>query len=253
MGRYPLLELPHGQLGKFAKPRRVEAIKEAISWHKGPSREAQIATCIFSYTDADGSRWEVVLAKPGKEAFLEKRTNPNDMFPRITRDGIDINYGESFAGIWNELETISKRPDGIYSLELIARFVIACAYMVCHESKVPGVWRISTSPAMLKFYEDLERRAPTTTHIQGHVPMRVFLNMIEAISLQEDVKYFTLGGNRHPGQKGRENNLKTTAGVLRYLCQKESISWLIGGLSRQPPGVLAMTQAEIREYYPPIQ
>ena len=83
--------------------------------------------------------------------------------------------------------------------------------------------------------------------------MRVFLNMIDAIALQEDVKYYTLGGNTHPASAGRENNLKTTAGVIRYLCKKESISWLIGGLSRQPPGVLGMTQAEVRSYFSPIQ
>lgn len=254
MGRYPALELPDGQLGAFAKARRLAAIREAISWPAGPSREQQVSTSLFEHTDVRGFRWQVVLSKPGKEAFLSQRRNVNDMFPRVLRDGTDINYGESFAGIWNELENIRRSPggSGAYALELIARFVIAAAFMVGHQEVEPGIWRISRSPDMQKFYDDLESLVLATTFIQGNVPLRVFVNLIEAIALQEDVKYFTLGNCEYPGQKGRENNLKTTAGVIRYLGGSERISWLVGRLSSQPPGVLNMTQSKIREYFPPL-
>jgi hypothetical protein len=254
MGRYPVLELPEGRLGAFSKPRRLAAILEAISWPVGPSREQQVSTPLFRYTDVRGFDWQVVLSKPGKEAFLDKRRNVNDMFPRVLRDGIDINYGESFSGIWDELENIGRSPggSGAYALELIARFVIAAAYMVGHEEVESGIWRMSSAPAMLKFYDDLESLVLSTTVIQGNVPLRVFLNLIEAISLQEDVKYFTVGGNVFPGPKGRQNNLITTAGVIRYLGGGERISWLVGGLSSQPPGVLNMSQASVRAFYPPL-
>ena len=253
MGRYPILELPEGRLGQFSKQRRLEAINEAISWPKGVSREAQLTTCIFQHTDGDGFKWEVVLAKPGKEAFQEKRRNPNDMFPRITRDGMDINYSESFAGIWNEFESISRTNDGVYALEMISRFVVAAAFMKSHQPDALGNWRVSTGSEMTKFYDDLERRVPCTTYIHGHVPIRVFLNMIDAIGLQEDVKYFTLANNTFPGNKGRVNNLLTTAGVSHFLCRKAPISWLIGGITRNPPGVLPITQGLIREIFPPLQ
>lgn len=254
MGRYPALELPAGKLGAFAKSRRLAAINEAITWPKGPTQDKQVATCIYSYADASGDHWEVLLAKPGKEAFRPKRTNPNDMYPVIRRSGVDIPYGEAFAGIWNEIERVSRRPGGDYACEIISRFVIACAYMVPHEEIAAGsgVWRVASSASMDRVYGDLEIRAPVTTHIQGNVPMRVFLNLIEAIALQEDVKYFTLNGNQLKGNQGRVNNLITTAGVIRYLGGLEQISWLVGGLSRNPPGVLSLSQEQIRTLFPPI-
>ena len=174
------------------------------------------------------------------------------MYPRITRDGIDIPYGESFSGIWNELENISHTSDGKFAVEMIGRFIVAAAYMVSHEEIEPGIWRLSESDSMKKFYDDLERRVRTTTHIQGNIPIRVFLNMVEAIALQEDVKYFTLNGNKYAGNKGRVNNLLTTAGVIRFLSGNAHISWLVGSLSRNPPGVVSMTQDQIREYFKPI-
>ena len=254
MGRYENLELPPGRLGPFAKSRRTAAVIEAISWPTGPSQEAQVATKLFGHVDKDGYSWEVLLSKPGKEAFRQVRTNPNDMLPRITRDGIEIPYGEAFAGIWNEIENISHTSDGKFAIDMIARFVVACAYMVCHEETTTGsgIWRVSNGPAMERFYTDLEGRVRTTTYLQGNIPLRVFLNLIEAIALQEDVKYFTLNGGVIKGGQGRVNNLITTAGVIRYLTGKESISWLVGSLSRNPPGVLSITQDQLREFFPPI-
>jgi len=254
MGRYQVLELPTGKLGPFAKARRLAAINEAINWPAGPTQEEQICTCVYSYDDASGYRWEILLAKPGKEAFRLKRTNPNDMYPIIRRDGLEITYGEAFAGIWNEIERVSQSPGGNHACELISRFVVACAYMVAHEETTPGsgLWRISSDASMQRFYSDLEMRAPMTTYIQGNIPMRVFLNLIEAIALQEDVKYFTMNGNSLKANQGRINNLITTAGVIRFLNRSEPISWLVGGLSRNPPGVLSLSQEDLREFFPPI-
>ena len=254
MGRYPNLELPGGRLGPFAKTRRLAAINEAISWPAGPTLAQQIATCLYTHNDASGYCWEILLAKPGKEAFRTTRTNPNDMYPVIRRNGSVIPYGEAFAGIWNEIERISQSPGGNHACELISRFVIACAYMVSHNETTPGsgVWRISSDASMQRFFSDLEMRAPMTTYIQGNIPMRVFLHLIEAIALQEDVKYFTLNGNKLKANQGRINNLITTAGVIRYLSHLEPISWLVGGLSRNPPGVLSLSQGDLRKYFPPI-
>lgn len=254
MGRYPVLELPAGRLGQYAKPRRTAAVSEAISWPRGESQEAQIATTLYTHTDDFGYRWAIHLSKPGKEAFRQTRNNPNDMIPRITRDDIEIPYGEAFAGIWNEIENISRTGNGQFAIELIARFVVASAFMVCHEEVSPdsGIWRISTSESMQRFYTDLEGCTRTTTYIQGNIPLRVFLFLIEAIALQEDVKYFTLNQNQFVGSQGRVNTLNTTAGVIRYLGGKQSISWLVGGLSRNPPGVFNLTQDQLREYFPPI-
>jgi len=254
VGRYPVLELPSGKLGPFAKSRRLAAISEAISWPKGATQSNQVATCVFSYNDASGDRWEVLLAKPGKEAFQPKRTNPNDMFPIIRRSGVDIPYGEAFAGIWNEIEKISTRPGGSFACELLSRFVVACAFMVAHEETAvgSGVWRVSAGTSMQRVYGDIEFQVPMTTYIQGNIPLRVFLNLIEAIALQEDVKYYTLNGYQLKGNQGRINNLLTTAGVIRYLGGLEPVSWLVGGLSRPPSGVLSLSQGDLRKLFPPI-
>lgn len=254
MGRYPLLELPDGQLGKFSKPRRLAAIEEAISWRKGASRDDKVFTEVFAHVDAHGFRWGISLGKPGKEAFQEKRQNVNDMLPVITRNEQQIQYGESFSGIWNELENIARAPGGGggYALELIARFVIASAHMVAHEELAPGVWRLNNVGQLADYFSHVESLVSTTTFIQGNIPMRVFLALVDAIGLQEDTKYYTLNG-RMNGNAGRVNNLVTTAGVIRYLQGHEQISWLVGRLSSQPPGVLNLTQRQLREYFPPLQ
>jgi hypothetical protein len=253
MGIYPTLEIPSGKLGSISKTRRLEAIEEAISWPRGKSQKNQVHNPLYHFADGRGSKWVVALCKPGKEAFQEKRNNPNDMFPRISRNSTEISYDQFFSGIWEVIEDIGRAENGRYAVELIGRFIAAATYMSCHVEIQPGVWRISEADDMKQFFNDLDQEVKNTgVRLPGGMPIKVFLYLIESIALQEDVKYFTLEGNKHAGNKGRVNNLLTTAAICRYITGKEKISWLVGGLSRTPPGVFSITQENLREYFPPI-
>lgn len=255
MGLYPSLEIPEGQLGGFAKPRRLASIKEAISWPSGPSQIKQKSTSLYRYTDVLGTTWDISLSKPGKEAFRDSRQNINDMFPRVAEGAKYVNYDPLFTGIWEVFENISKLENGKDALELIGRYLAASAYMICHKEVSPGIWRISGEPDMVKFFEDLEQLLQSNGKAYlPNMPIRTFLLLIEAIALQEDVKYYTLENTEDLTQanKGRVNNLLTAAAICRFLTGRESISWLIGGITKNPPGVFAITQAKLREYFHPL-
>ena len=253
MGVYPSLEFPEGSLGTFSKQRRIDSIVEAINWPKGSSQKEQVHNPVYEFSDNDGIRWVVSLCKPGKEAFLDKKNNPNDMFPRISRDSEDVVYNQFFAGIWEIIENIGRHPNGKHAVELIGRFIAAASYMICHAEISPGIWRISEARDMKLFFEDLDYEVrQTTVKLPGDMPIKAFLYLIESIALQEDVKYFTLEGNRYADKKGRVNNLLTTAAICRYITGAEKISWLVGGLSSTPPGVFSITQTKLREYFPPL-
>jgi hypothetical protein len=255
MGRYPSLEIPDGQLGSFAKPRRLASIREAITWPSGPSQEQQRQTSLYQFRDRTGVIWEVSLCKPGKEAFREQRRNINDMFPRVSRGGKNVDYNPLFSGIWEVFEDISKMENGRDALELIGRYLAASAYMISYEEIRPDVWRISDAPDMVRFFEDLEGMLSKNGELyKPAMPIRAFLLLIESIALQEDVKYYTLGGSENLTQenKGRVNNLLTNAAICRFLTGKESIAWLVGGVTKNPPGVFAITQAKLREYFHPL-
>lgn len=249
-GRYPRLELPEGRLGPFAKERRLAAINEAIAWPKGPDRQHQIKTVFYEYEDpGTGFTWQVALGKPGKEA--DQGTNENDMFPVIRRDGTDITYGESFGGVWAEMEEIHGRPNGNAALEIFGRFFACAAYMACHDEINPGVWRVSRGPEMEKAFNHLENYVGTTTALQGNIPLRVFAHLIEAIALQEDTKYYTKYGRLE--NRGRINNLQTCASFVACLLGKRSWSWYTGKMSSSPAGICNVSQQELREMYPPMQ
>ena len=172
--------------------------------------------------------------------------------PGTSRSGLGrplrnlLSYGTSLAPQVNSCRFAFFSPTTPSAV--VAALITHASYTV----RQRGWWRISSDASMQHFYSDLEKVAPMTTHIQGNVPLRVFLNLIEAIALQEDVKYFTLNGNLLKANQGRINNLITTAGVIRYLGGYETISWLVGGLSRNPPGVLSLSQGDLREFFPPI-
>lgn len=255
MGLYPSLEIPDGLLGAFAKPRRLASIKEAIMWPSGPSQAKQLPTSLYRFKDKAGVAWEISLTKPGKEAFRENRRNINDMFPRVTQDGKYVDYDPLFAGIWEVFEDISKLKNGEKALELIARYLAASAYMISHKEMKYGVWRISDEPDMSRFFDDLERLLDSNgKNYLPNIPIRAFLFLIEAIALQEDVKYYTLENTEDLTQsnKGRTNNLLTAAAICRFLTGKESIAWLVGGITKNPPGVFAITQTKLREYFHPL-
>ena len=255
MGVYPSLEIPGGMLGGLAKPRRLASIKEAIAWPSGPSEEKQRHTSLYKFRDKAGVTWEISLCKPGKEAFRVTRQNINDMFPRVAQGGNDVYYDPLFSGIWEVFEDISKLENGKDALELIGRYLAASAYMISFREVRPGIWRISEAPDMVQFFDDLEKMLNQNgKKYRPKMPIQAFLLLIESIALQEDVKYYTLGNAEGltQGNKGRVNNLLTNAAICRFLTGKESVAWLVSGVSKNPPGVFTITQMKLREYFYPL-
>jgi hypothetical protein len=252
LGRYPPLELPEGRLGPMTNDRRRAAVQEAIGWPQGTSLDDQVRTSIYTYREPEtGFVWEVALAKPGKEAFRSgDRRNPNDMYPVLIRDDLVIEYTESFGGIWAEMEAVSERPRGPLALEILGRLFVCGAYMAYHHEVSPGVWRIRDDAEMLKVWSDLENCVAHTSHVQGNIPMRVFVHLVDAIGLQEDTKYVTRNG-RIAGTTGRPNNLATCASFSACLLRRASWSELCGRMARR--GVAPLSQQAARQLFPPMQ
>ena len=236
----------------MTRSRREAAVQEAIGWLKGTSLKNQKLTSIYTFLEPEtGFSWEVALAKPGKEAFRSgDKGNPNDMYPVLIRDKSILDYSESFGGIWAEMEAVSTRPRGPMALEILGRLFACGAYMLYHNEVSPGVWRIRDDDEMLKVWSDLENCVAHTSHVQGNIPMRVFIHLVDAIGLQEDTKYYTRNGGIE-GTTGRPNNLATCASFAACLLGRGSWSELCGRMARR--GVAPLSQQAVRQLFPPLQ
>ncbi len=186
--------------------------------------------------------YEIGFRKPGKEANLPPpRTNLNDMLPTIRGGGEIIEYAPGFSTIYAELEHIGKQTNTL-ALELIACLFYRAAFMLDHREFEPDCWRYEPSERIL---DEIESWVP----VMGDVPSRVFLHLVEAISVNEDVKYFTLGKDIRSGT-GRTNNLSTCTHICAYLLGRVSLVELLGAFARQPPGVAPLTQRHARTIFP---
>jgi len=232
---------------KVAGTKRLASVKEAISWPSGPDVEHKEPTVVFT-----NDRYSVHLAKPGKEAAPEYMNakykdgklgnNPNDMRPEITIDGKRIDRNASFRDVFEGLQTLMHASEE--AGELIACLLARSAFMADHKEISPGIWRYAPSPAAIK---ELSDRVP----IIYDVPMEVFLHYLNALALNEDTKYYTLG---HDITKdtGRKNNLLTCVNLMGVLLGRVSIVEFAGSFSRPPSGISAISMKRMREILPAL-
>jgi hypothetical protein len=198
----------------------------------------------------DKNGYIVQLSKPGKEAASEYMgarykdghfgNNPNDMRPEIIKGDEMVKGLASFTEIFEELQRLHLvSTEGI---KLIACLLARSAYMLDHIVDSPGVWRYSPPPNIV---EKIARLIPDA---EG-VPVEVFLHYLDALALNEDVKYLTLGYDIKTGP-GRRNNLLTCVHVIAVMLGLASIAKFAGSFSSIPRGISPIAYKTMLEIFP---
>jgi len=236
-----LLKIPMAGLSKFATPRRLEAVEEALSWKKGYNQDSREVTKLYFVRE-----YAIAIAKPGKEAdpnykgcthyiTREKMNNVNDMNPQILRDGEKIGKNATFEDMFGDIEKL-KRAD-LFGLELIGMLLYRAAFMLDHKKNKEGHWRYEPPEEIL---EILEKRIPT---IAG-TPTRIYLHFLEILSLNEDIKMHTLGRPELKQDYGRINTLLTFVHLIAVLIDRRPLYKFAGNFARPPVGMAPIPKTE---------
>lgn len=196
--------------------RRTESIREAVAWEKGTHLDRRY------YTVYRGGQWEVRLGKPGKEARRRTNTNPNDMLPCVFRDGQQLTYMPTFTDILkNFLRIHQANPECV---RLVGYLLLRAVYMVDHEDIGLRQWRYCPSVDIL---DGIESVVPETVGM----PTRVFLQLVDAIAWNEDVKYWTKSPQKKLADVGRPNNLLTYVCYISMLLEAIDPADMVGAVA----------------------
>lgn len=238
---------PDNTKPSVAGAKKLAAVREAMGWPKGPDVDHKEPTILFQKDS-----YIVQLAKPGKEAAPDYMTarykdghygiNPNDMRPEILHDGTMIKGLSTFTEIFEELQRLHLlSTEGI---RLIACLLARSAYMLDHIEESPGVWRYHPPEDIV---QDIARMIPDA---EG-VPAEVFLHYLDALALNEDVKYHTLGYDIKTGP-GRRNNLLTCVHVVAVMLGLASIAKFAGSFASIPRGISPIAYKTMLDIFPEL-
>lgn len=219
-----------------AEALRQKSIDDALALEKGPSYSEQKLHDLWSNDD-----FHVGVGKPGKEA-KRRRPNPHDMWPYIRESGELKNESATFGQIFLELEHMHAKSR--YALELLGCLLVRSAYMLDHTVEKD---RVVYRPPMA-VVEEIAKEIPT----MFNVPLYVFLQYLEAIALQEDVKYqrnLNARGEPYGKTAGRPNNLLTCARLIAHLLGKVGLVEFAYGFAKQR-GVSALQPNELASSFP---
>jgi len=237
---------PDDTLSSVATAKRLASINEAASWPRGRDADNKISTIIFK-----SAEYEVRLSKPGKEAGPEYDrahyqdghygNNPNDMRPEITYKNALIEKNATFTDIFVELQKIHLQS--IEGIRILACLLARSAYMADHVEITPGIWRYQPP-------KDAIERLTSLIPDAYEVPIEIFLHYLEALALNEDTKYHTLGYDIKKGI-GRKNNLLTCVHVIAVLLGEASLAKFAGQFARGS-GISALPLIRLVEMFPEL-
>jgi len=222
---------------RLAKDLRKKSIEDALAYPAGTSREALEHTVLWT-----GAGYEVGVGKPGKET-TRKRPNPNDMWPFVRKDSVFDARSASFSDIFHELEHIGKTSP--HALELLGCLFARSALMLDHAVSPTG--QVIYSPPK-DILDEIKQFIPNMLGF----PLEVALQYIEAIALNEDVKYQTnlnASGKPYGKSAGRPNNLLTCAHLIAVLLGKAGMVDFAYGFSQQR-GVSALNPKRFAATFP---
>lgn len=243
----PLLLTKDNTVPKVAGKKRFDSVLEAIDWPRGKSVDEKVSTTVFSK-----GLYIVRLSKPGKEAANNYNrckykdghvgNNPNDMRPEILYDGKLLENNATFRDIFRVIEIIKRANES--GLELMGCLLSRSAFMADHKEISPGKWRYDPP------IELMDRLTKSIPSMYG-VPAEVFMHYLNALALNEDTKYYTLG---HDITKdtGRKNNLLTCVNLIGVFLDKVSIVDFAGSFSRPPTGISAISMKKMWEIFPEL-
>lgn len=235
------------KLSPFARPRRVEILKESIGWPKSGSQEKRKITEIYKSGD-----FVVAVGKPGKEAapdFKRKHyitgettNNKNDMNPFIMTKGKKVGNDLTFGALFEQIEHLMRAD--MFGLELLGMLIFRMAFMLDHEQNQKNQWRYIPPKTSLVI---LKKRLPEV----GGVPVDVFLYFLDVLALNEDVKMHTLGYENAQHDYGRVNTLLTFAHLIAVLLNRRSLAKFAGAFARPPSGMAPLPKIKgLFETYP---
>ncbi len=208
---------------KEAKLIREKSIDDAVRLSKGPSRDSMDYHALWY-----GEGYEVGVGKPGKETVTKNTINPNvnDMWPFIRKGTTFEAKSATFEDIFYELEHLGTRSK--YSLELLGCLLVRSAFMLDHEVVNGNVGYVPPEIVVKEILKDITS--------MFNVPLRVFLQYLDVIALNEDVKYqrrLNSKGKAYAKAAGRQNNLLTCAHLVAVLLGKTSIVSFATGFAKK--------------------
>jgi len=232
--------IPGVKLSPFARPRRVEMLKEAIGWPKGVSQEERKITKIYK-----AGNFVVAVGKPGKEAALDfKRkhyitgattNNRNDMNPFIMEKGVKLGNDLTFSELFENIEHLMRADT--FGLEVLGMLIFRMAFMLDHLQDKEKRWRYIIPDKSLAI---LKKRLPKI----GNVPADAFLYFLDVLALNEDVKMHTLGHENAKYDYGRINTLLTFTHLISVLLNRRSLAKFAGAFARPPSGLAPIAKTE---------
>ena len=225
------------------KNKKERLIQEGIALSGNPGMgEYDFHT---RWTSEDG-RFKVGVGKYGKEYYLQtirwqdghKGNNPNDMRPTVWIDGVEKEFDGSFDHVFNFFQKVSKISNE--ALEVLGCLMFRNAFLIDHDED-------------LRYTPPREAVDFLNTHIPDYdgISVETYLQYIEMIAWNEDVKYSTLGYDVHSGT-GRTNNMLTYVHIISILLGKGSLSKLCSSFSRPPVGVSPITTQLAEETFPDL-
>lgn len=235
------------KLSPFAKPRRIDFLREAISWPKGKSQEKRKITELYK-----SGNFIVAVGKPGKEAapaFKRRHyitgaitNNPNDMNPFVMRGGKKVGNDLTFSELFEQIEHLMRAD--VVGLELLGMLIFRMAFMLDHKKDDNNHWRYIPPEKSLAI---LKKRLPEV----GDIPVDVFLYFLDVLALNEDVKMHTLGHEDARHDYGRVNTLLTFAHLVAVLLNRRSLAKFAGAFARPPSGMASLPKIKgLFETYP---
>lgn len=235
------------KLSPFAKPRRIEMLKEAIGWPKGKNQKKRKITEIYK-----SNNFVVAVGKPGKEAapaFKRRHyitgaitNNSNDMNPFVMKRGKKIGKDLTFEAMFEQVEHLMRAD--MFGLEILGMLIFRMAFMLDHKKNKENRWRYTPPKKSLAI---LKKRIPEV----GGVPVDIFLYFLDVLALNEDVKMHTLGYENAQHDYGRINTLLTFAHLVAVLLNRRSLAKFAGAFARPPSGMAPLPKIKgLFETYP---
>lgn len=223
---------------KAGRELREKSIEDAIALKTGPSKDKRIFHALWK-----SGGFEVGVGKPGKEVDRKgDQANINDMWPYIKKNGSFKTESATFRDVFRDLQFVANKSRR--ALELLGCLFVRSAFMLDHEVKDGRV--IHSPPKTI--LSEIEKDVPA---LYG-VPLEVFLQYVEAIALNEEVKYYTKGkvrGRPFGSGAGRRNNLLTCAHLTAFLLGRVEVMDFAYGFSMMR-GVSPISMKKARTCFP---
>ncbi len=211
---------------KYWWPIRQARIAEGLSFPSVSLSEYDRAKLKYSTIFKEG-QYTIRLGKPGKESFWpEAKVNSFDMYPSLFKNGKLTDFRATFKAIFDEFEHMVNKDSE--ATELLARILFRAAVMADHVEIKPGKWRYRPDE---KVIAKLEKHIGP---LLCGLPLIIFLEYIDAIAWNEDVKYQVPRENRrkYPKKVGQYTFFSTCVHICLSLLKKKPISSLVYALMR---------------------